>query len=44
LAPDGKRSRGRPKETWRRNVEGEREKTGFATWTEAVTVAKNRVE
>jgi len=44
LAPDGKRSRGRPKETWRRTVEGERQKTGFATWTKDVTVARNRVE
>ena len=43
-APEGKRSRGRPRETWRRTVEGERLKMGFATWTEAVTAAGNRVE
>ena len=43
-APEGKRSRGRPRETWRRTVEGERLKMGFATWTEAVTTAGNRVE
>ena len=40
-APEGKRSRGQPKETWRRTVEGERQKMGFATWTEAVTAARN---
>ena len=25
-------------------MEGERQKMGFATWTEAVTVERNRVE
>ena len=30
-APGGKRSRGRPRETWRRTVELERQKMGFAT-------------
>ena len=43
-APEGKRRRGRPRETWRRTVEGERLKMGFATWMEAVTAAGNRVE
>ncbi|XP_078352399.1 uncharacterized protein LOC144637125 [Oculina patagonica] len=43
-APEGKRRRGRPKETWRRTVEGERRKMGFATWAEAVNVAEDRVE
>ena len=43
-APEGKKSRGRPKETWRRTVEGERQNMGFATCTEAVTAARNRVE
>ena len=41
-APEGKRTRGRPKVTWRRTVEGERQKLGFAIWTEAVTTARNR--
>ena len=44
LEPEGKRSRGRPKETWRRTVEGERQKMGFATCMEAVTAARNREE
>lgn len=40
--PEGKRSRVRPRETWRRTVEGERLDMGFATWNEAVTVVKDR--
>ncbi len=43
-APEGRRSRGRPKETWRRTVESERRKMGFATWAEAVNVTEDRVE
>ncbi len=45
-APEGRRSRGRPKETWRRTVEGKRRKMRFATWAEAaaVDVAEDRVE
>ena len=41
--PEGKRKRGRPKETWRRTVEGERQKMGFDTWGEAVIAARDRV-
>ena len=41
-APEGKRTRGRPKVTWRRTVERERQKMGFATWSEAVTAARDR--
>ena len=41
-APERKKSRLRPKVTWRRTVEGERQKMGFATWSEAVTVARDR--
>ena len=41
-APEGKRTRGRPKVTWRRTVERERQKMGFATWSEAVTTARDR--
>ena len=31
-APEGKRKRGRPKETWWRTVERERREMGFVTW------------
>jgi len=41
-APEGKTNRGRPKVTWRRTVEGERQKMGFATWSKAVTPARDR--
>jgi len=41
-APQGKRSRGRPKETWRRTVEEERQRIGFATWTQDVTPSKKQ--
>ena len=41
-APEGKRKRGRPKETWRRTVERERCEMRFQTWREAVQVAKDR--
>ena len=40
-APEGKRSRGRPKVTLGRTVEGESQKMGFATWSEAVTAARD---
>ena len=43
-AQEGKRSRGRPRETWRRTVEGKRQTMGFATWTEPFTAARNREE
>ena len=42
-APEGKRKRGRPKETWRRTVEKERMAMGFNTWVEAGLAAANRV-
>ena len=41
-APEGKRTRERPKVTWRRTVEGERQKMGFATWSEAATAVRDR--
>ena len=41
-APEGKKSRLRPKVTWRRTVQGERQKMGFATWSEAVIAARDR--
>ena len=33
-APEGKRSRGRARETWRRTAEKERTALGFASWSE----------
>ena len=41
-APEGKRKRGRPRETWRRTVERERREMGFETWREAEQAAKER--
>ena len=41
-APSGKRSRGRPRETWRRTVEKERAELGLKSWAAAAAVAKNR--
>ena len=40
--PEGKKKRGRPRETWRRTVERERSEMGFKTWTEAARIAINR--
>ena len=40
--PDGRRKRGRPRETWRRTVEREREAMGFTSWREATTAAADR--
>ena len=42
-APEGKRTRGRPKETWRTPVEKERMAMGFNSWAEAGLAAANRV-
>jgi len=41
-APSGKRSRGRPRETWRRTVEKECAELGLTSWAAAAAVAKNR--
>ena len=41
-APEGKRKRGRPRETWRRTVEREKREMGFETWREAEQAAKDR--
>ena len=40
--PEGKRKRGRPKETWRRTVDRERIEFGFPSWPEAAQAAANR--
>ena len=41
-AAKDKRSRGRPRETWRRTVLKERAQLGFSTWNEAETAANDR--
>ena len=42
-APEGKRRRGRARETWRRTVEKERGALGFKSWSEVAVVACDRV-
>ena len=39
--PQGKRKRGRPRNTWRRDMESEVRKMGY-TWQEIVTLAQRR--
>jgi len=39
---EGKRPRGKPKVTWRRTVEVERDRAGWRTWNEAKIVARDR--
>ncbi len=41
-APEGKRRRGRPRETWRRTVETERNQLGWCSWGAAIASAANR--
>ena len=40
--PEGRRTRGRPKTTWRRTVEKERDKAGWKSWNVAKAAARNR--
>ena len=40
--PQGKRKRGRPRNTWRRDVESEARKMGY-TWQEIATMAQRRI-
>ena len=40
--PEGRRKRGRPKTTWRRMVEAERNGAGWRTWTSARRAAADR--
>ena len=42
--PEGKRKRGRPRETWRRTAIKEREAMGWRSWNQAESRAKNRAE
>ena len=41
-APEGKQKRGRPKTTWRRTVEKERNEIGWRSWEEVRMAAANR--
>jgi len=41
-APEGRRRRGRPKETWRRTAERERTALGLGSWSEAAAAACDR--
>jgi hypothetical protein len=40
--PEGKRSRGRPKETWRRTVEKGRKELGLDSWAAVKKCAEDR--
>ena len=42
-APEGRRSRGRPKDTWRRTAEKQRTALGFGSWNEATVAARDSV-
>ena len=42
--PEGRRNRGRPKTTWRRMVEAERNSAGWSTWTAARKIAEDRTK
>jgi len=39
-ASEGRRRKGRPRETWRRTVNKEREHLGFRTWRQAEVAAR----
>ena len=41
-APEGKRRRGRPRVTWRRSVERQREEMGWKSWAGAAAAARDR--
>ena len=41
-APEGKRKRGRPRETWRRTAERERNQLGWSSWKTAEAAALDR--
>ena len=43
-APEGKRKRGRPKTTWRRMVEAERNGAGWKTWNEVRHAGADRTK
>ena len=41
-APEGRRRRGRPRETWRRTIDKERKEFGWKSWKEAERAAMDR--
>ncbi|XP_068756220.1 uncharacterized protein [Montipora capricornis] len=41
-APEGQRKRGRPRTTWKRTAEREREKAGWKNWSEVQMAAADR--
>ena len=41
---EGRRKRGRPKTTWRRTVEKERNRAGWKTWMSMQKIAEDRVK
>ena len=42
--PEGRRARGRPKTTWRRTVEKERNEAGWRSWNTAKVAARDRTK
>ena len=40
--PEGKRKRGRPRETWRRTIERELKENGLGTWAVAASAVEDR--
>jgi len=42
-APEGRRRKGRPRETWRRTVNKEREHLGFRTWRQVEVAVRDKV-
>ena len=41
--PEGRRTRGRPRTTWRRTAEKDRDRAGWPSWSMARKLAQNRV-
>ncbi|KMQ81610.1 endonuclease-reverse transcriptase [Lasius niger] len=41
-SPEGRRKRGRPRLTWRRMMESERDEAGWSSWAEARAAARDR--
>ena len=42
MGAEGKRKRGRPRETWRRTIEGELKENGLGTWAAAASAAEDK--
>ena len=43
-APEGKRKKGRPRETWRRSAERERQEMGWSSWQEVQRKTMDRTD